>query len=226
MLTDMIRLTAAAFYGSIPQKAESITQDRDFTDTVRFLCALSSRIHRNDDGSFTVEPAASLPTPGSVTQFNGFSKSSALFFSAAAANIGCTFRFADIKNGVLTRVEADALSEYVRGILQIGVAPNGFAAASANLYETTGCIAHEPIEFAAGLLTTLPLCAGNPCFALGQYEGNEVLESAYERLVRYGLVTKRKRDIIYVKSVRQSVLYQKSKKAGRPKKTPTETENA
>ena len=123
----------------------------------------------------------------------------------------------------LQRVFADIAS---RNILQIAIAPNGFVASSANVRETNGCIAHAPFEFASGLLLTLPLSAVDSCFGMGNNEGNELIETAYEQLLRYGLVTKRYRDTVYVKSVMKEKVAPRRKKAGRPKKLPSETENA
>ena len=226
MRTDIIKLTAAALYGDITQEFEGMKLDEDFFEAVRFLDAMSAKIRCNEDGVVFAEPVTALPRPGSILTFGKFMKENALFFLGAAANLGFTVRFPDIRDEQLTRAEADALSDYVRNILQIAIAPNGFAASSTNIRETNGCIAHAPFEFASGLLLTLPLSAVDSCFGMGNNEGNELIETAYDRLLRYGLVTRRYKDIIYVKSVREEKLAPKRKKAGRTKKLPSETEKA
>lgn len=226
MRTDIIKLTAAALYGDITQKIVGMKLDEDFFEAVRFLDAMSAKTRCNEDGVVFSEPVTAIPRPGSILTFGKFSKENALFFLGAVANLGLTVRFRDIKGEQLTRAEADELSDYVRNILQIAIAPNGFVASSANVRETNGCIAHAPFEFASGLLLTLPLNAVDSCFGMGNNEGNELIETAYEQLLRYGLVTKRYRDTVYVKSVMKEKVAPRRKKAGRPKKLPSETENA
>ncbi len=226
MRKEIIMLTAAAFYGKKVQEFSSMQFDADFFETVRFLTSMSAKIKYTENGTVYVEPVTDLPKPGSEFTFVRFAKENALFFLGAAVNLGLTFKFTEIRNGCVTREEADALSEYVRGIMQISVAPNGFAASSANFCETNGCVAHAPFEFAAGLLLTLPLIAVNSYFGMGGQKGNELTEWVYDRLKRYDLVTNRFNDTVYIKSLRTEMLSPKQKKLGRPKKIPTETEKA
>lgn len=219
-------MTAAAYYAAVPQRFENMIQDTDYYETVRFLCLMSARIRSSKDGTVNVEPVFKPPTPGSVVQLKCFSKKNALFFLGTAANLGCTFVFTDIRGENLTREEANILSQYVKGYMQIGITDNGFIAASTNVWETSGCIAHEPVEFAAGLLTALPLNGIDSRFGLGQMEGSPYLETAYERLLRYDAAKERTDNIIYTKSVRQDFLTPKKRRAGRPRKVPAGAENA
>lgn len=226
MLTDVIKLTAAALYGTKIQEFDSITRDSDLFDTVRFLSALSVKMKCMEDGTVYIEPMLVLPKPGSLISFDGISKKNALFFLGLATNLGLIFKFTNLKNGNITYEEAKQMSECVGGILQFGPAENGFIAASANYTETNGCMAKKPFEFTAGLLLTMPLCGKKAKFRMGENEGNELIETAYERLVRYSLVTKREKDTVYVKCVRHERLVRRRRKAGRPRKIPKETEKA
>lgn len=226
MQTDVLKIVSAAFYGSVAQEFDNLTFDEDIKEALRFLVTMSAKIHYVGASSLTVEPVNALPAPGSTVTLRGYSKATALLLLGAAANLGCTFRFIDMKDCIPTRDEANKMTDFVHGVMQIGIAPNGFVAASANYGETNGCIACEPAEFAAGVLLALPLSGVNSCFAMREFEGNELLETAYERLLRYGLVTKRVRDVVYTKSVRREKITPKKKKAGRPKKHPAETEKA
>ncbi len=226
MNPNIIRLTAAALYGKKAQEFDKMKFDRDFFEAVRFLSVFSVKITHFEGGKVIVTPVHALPKPEKTLTFRGYSRESALFFLGIAVNFGLTFNFIDVKGEPLTREQADALSAYVRNILQITTFQNGFKASSLNVYETSGCIAHAPIEFAAGLLLTLPLSAVDSCFGLGDYEGNELLETTYERLVRYNLVDKRRQGVIYVKSARREMLLPKKRQMGRPRKIPTDSEKA
>ncbi len=226
MNPNLIRLTAAALYGKKAQEFDKMKLDRDFFEAVRFFSALSAKITYFEDGKVIVTPVHALPKPGKMMTFRGYTRENALFFLGIAVNYGLTFNFIDMKGEPLTREQADALSAYVRNILQITTFRNSFSASSLNVYETNGCIAHAPIEFATGLLLTLPLSAVDSCFGLGEYEGNELLETTYERLVRYNLIDKRRQGVIYVTSARREMLLPKKRQMGRPRKIPTDSEKA